>query len=43
MEQKLLHKYIAGDANPQEKETVIRWIEADKKKHGRIPVCPKII
>lgn len=31
MEQKLLHKYIAGDANPQEKETVIRWIEADKK------------
>lgn len=31
MDEKLLHKYIAGDANPQEKETVVRWMEADKK------------
>lgn len=31
MDRKLLHKYIAGDANQQEKETVVRWMEADKK------------
>lgn len=31
MEQQLLHKYIAGDATPEEREIVIRWIEADKR------------
>lgn len=31
MDRKLLHKYIAGDANQQEKETVVHWMEADKK------------
>lgn len=31
MDRKLLHKYIAGDANQLEKETVVHWMEADKK------------
>lgn len=31
MDEKLLQKYITGNATPQEKETVLRWIEADKK------------
>ena len=31
MNQELLNKYIAGDATPEEKEEVARWLDADKK------------
>lgn len=31
MDEKLLQKYIVGDVTPQEKETVLQWIKADKK------------
>ena len=31
MNQELLNKYIAGDATPEEKEEVARWLDTDKK------------
>lgn len=31
MDEKLLQKYIAGDATSEEKEDVLHWIKADKK------------
>jgi len=31
MNQELLNKYIAGDATPEEKEEVTRWLDTDKK------------
>ena len=31
MNQETLHKYIAGEATPEEKEDVARWLDADKK------------
>ena len=31
MNQELLNKYIAGDAPPEEKEEVARWLDTDKK------------
>lgn len=31
MNQELLNKYIAGDATPEEKKEVARWLDADKK------------
>ena len=31
MNLEMLHRYIAGDATPEEKEEVTRWLDADKK------------
>lgn len=31
MDQNILHRYIAGDSTQQEKEEVVRWLDADKK------------
>lgn len=31
MDKETLHKYIIGDASPNEKEAVTRWIDADKE------------
>ena len=34
MNQELLNKYIAGDATPEEKEEVARWLDADTYPWG---------
>ncbi len=31
MDKEILHKYIIGDASPEEKEAVTRWVDADKE------------
>ena len=31
MNQKILHRYIAGEATQEEKEDVARWLDSDKK------------
>ena len=31
MNQEILNRYIAGEATPQEKEDVARWLDADKE------------
>ncbi len=31
MDKEILYKYIIGDASPEEKEAVVRWIDADKE------------
>lgn len=31
MDQELLKKYITGDASPDEKEEIVRWVNVDKK------------
>lgn len=31
MDQKILHRYIAGEATQEEKEVVTRWLDADKR------------
>lgn len=42
MNPNLLQKYIAGDATPEEKKEIVRWLEADKKNRKEFLALRKI-